>query len=112
MIVGVALFELHIEHSRSLKEKRSIVRSVRDRLRARFNLAVAEVGLNELHQRARLAVSLIALHHAAAEEQLRLVASFVEETSDALLSGWTEELFDFDAEANLGIPNIGWKEES
>lgn len=52
MIVGAALVELHVHGSRSLKEKRGVVRSVTQRLRNRFNLSVAEVGGQDTWQRA------------------------------------------------------------
>jgi len=56
MIVGAALIELHVHGSRSLKEKRGVVRSVVQRLRARMNLSVAEVGGQDLWQRAVIGV--------------------------------------------------------
>ena len=44
MIVGAAVVEIHIHGSRSLKQRRGVVRSIAQRLRNRFNLSVAEVG--------------------------------------------------------------------
>ena len=44
MIVGAAVVELHVHASQSLKQKRGVVRSVVQRLRNRFNIAVAEIG--------------------------------------------------------------------
>ncbi len=52
MIVGAALVRLHVHGSRSLKEKRGVVRSVTQRLRNRFPLSVAEVGGQDTWQRA------------------------------------------------------------
>ena len=40
MIVGAALIELHVHGSQSLKQKRGVVRSITQRVRNRFNLAV------------------------------------------------------------------------
>ena len=48
-------FELRLEHSHSLKDKRQVVKSLKDRLRARFNVAVAEIGEQEMWQRAIVA---------------------------------------------------------
>ena len=42
--VGTLTLRIHVEHSRSLKDKRRVLRSLKDRLRRRHNLAVAEVG--------------------------------------------------------------------
>ena len=69
MLVAVALFELHIPHAQSLKDKRMVVRSVRDKLR-NLDLSVKEVALHDLHQRARIAASFIALDNAAADAVL------------------------------------------
>jgi len=59
MIVGVAAIELHVHGSHSLKEKRGVVQSISRRLRNRFNVAVAEVGGQDLWQRALLGVTAI-----------------------------------------------------
>ena len=41
--IGVLTLDIHVEYSHSLKEKRHVVKSLKDRLRERFNLAVAEI---------------------------------------------------------------------
>jgi uncharacterized protein YlxP (DUF503 family) len=101
MIVAVALFELHIEYAESLKDKRMVVRSVRDKLRRRFKVAVNEVAFQDLHQRARLAVALIADRNDSADSLLDTIQRFVESNTDAVLTGWTQEKLDFDEEADL-----------
>ena len=57
--VGVLRLALRVPGSRSLKDKRKSVAQVRDRLRSRKNLSVAEIGHLEDHSRAILAVSLV-----------------------------------------------------
>ncbi len=42
-VVGVLTLDIHVEHSHSLKEKRHVVKSLKDRLRERFNVVVAEI---------------------------------------------------------------------
>lgn len=101
MIVAVALFELHIEFAQSLKEKRMVVRSLRDKLRRRFNISANEVAFHDLHQRARLAVSFIADRNDNAQSLLDTIQGFVESHADARLMGWTAEKLDFDEEADL-----------
>ncbi len=57
MTIGVYTFELHLPTARSLKDKRQVVRRLKDRLRARYNVAVAETKDHlELWQRAGLVV--------------------------------------------------------
>lgn len=65
MNVGVLQVELMIGNAQSLKDKRQVVRSVLDRLRASFNVSAAEIDHLDLHQRAMLgfaAVSNDAVH--------------------------------------------------
>ena len=101
MIVAVAIFELHIEHAQSLKDKRMVVKSLRDKLRSRFEISAAEVGMQDLHQRARLAVSFVTLDDPGADAQLERIATFVETNTDARLSGWTSEKLPFDEDVAL-----------
>ncbi len=51
---------LHIPQSRSLKEKRHVIRALKDRLQNKFNISIAEVDDNELWQRATLGVAAVA----------------------------------------------------
>ena len=101
MIVAVALFELHIEYAQSLKDKRMVVRSVRDKIRRRFNVAANEVALHDLHQRARLAIAFIADRKDSADSLLDRIQQFVETNANAVLAGWTSEKLDFDEDASL-----------
>ncbi len=56
MPVATLTLEIRIEGAHSLKEKRHVVRSLKDRLRAGFNVAVAELDPTDLWQRATVAV--------------------------------------------------------
>jgi len=57
MPVALLTLELHIEHAQSLKDKRQVVRSLKDRLRAKFNVAVAELDATSLWNRATIGVA-------------------------------------------------------
>lgn len=56
MPVGVLTLEIQLPYSHSLKEKRAVLQRMRDRLRARFNVAVAELDHQDVWQRATLGV--------------------------------------------------------
>ena len=101
MIVAVAIYELHIEFAQSLKDKRGVVKSLRDKLRHRFEISAAEVGLQDVHQRARLAVSFIALEHAQADAKLEKIEEFIASNTDATLVGSTSEKLEFDETIGL-----------
>ena len=101
MLVVVTLFELHIEFAQSLKDKRMVVRSLKDRLRGHFDVSVREVGLQDVHQRARMAMAFIAHDHAYADATLDKMASFVESNTDAVVAGFTSEKLEFDETVTL-----------
>ena len=56
MPIGLLTLEIHIPDARSLKDKRQVVRSLKDRLRAHFNVSVAELDANGLWNRATIGV--------------------------------------------------------
>lgn len=60
MVVGVLQIQLGIPLARSLKEKRRVVKRAVDKTRARFNVSIAEVGDNDVHNRAQLGVTAVA----------------------------------------------------
>lgn len=60
IIVGLCTIELFIGDSQSLKDKRQILLSVKDRLRQKFNLSVAEIDGQDLWQRTVLALACVA----------------------------------------------------
>lgn len=59
MVVGLLRVEMHLPRSHSLKEKRSVLKSLKDQLRGRFNVAVAEVDADEKWQRATVGISTL-----------------------------------------------------
>lgn len=80
MFVGVARFELHLlSKPSSLKEKRAIVRRLRDRIRSRLDISASEVGDQDLHHRAVIGVACVSGDQEAARALLegaeRLIAS-------------------------------------
>ena len=107
MLVNVILFEIHIPHAQSLKEKRMVVKSLREVLRGRFHVSAAEVALQDLHQRARLAVCFVSSDAGSADATVEAVSRFVESNSEAMLTGWTRETLGFDPAVPLQIPNLG-----
>ena len=70
MVVGVLRLTLVVPGARSLKEKRHVVRKITDRVRARYNVSIAEVAENDVWQRAVLGVSAVANDHSFVNEVL------------------------------------------
>jgi uncharacterized protein YlxP (DUF503 family) len=71
--IGVLTLELRIEHAHSLKEKRHVVKSLKDRLRHKFNVSVAEIDDMDLHNSAVIAVATVSLSRPFAEKVLQAV---------------------------------------
>ncbi len=80
MHVGVCRLTLHLPEVSSLKEKRQIVRSLSDRLRNRFNVAVAEVEGADMRQRLTLGLCCVSNDRGHADSMLSRLIDFVEES--------------------------------
>jgi len=71
--IGVLTLELRLENSHSLKDKRHVVKSLKDRLRNKFNVAVAEIDYQDLWQRGVVAAVTLASERGHAERVLQAV---------------------------------------
>jgi uncharacterized protein YlxP (DUF503 family) len=67
VVVGVMTWELHLAACQSLKDKRQVLKSLKDRLHNRFNVSAAETAHHDLWQRAEITVCVVSTdrHHAA-----------------------------------------------
>ncbi len=77
MFVGVLRLTLHLPDPGSLKSKRHLLRSAIDRVKAKFNVSIAEVAENDLWQRSVVGVAAVGNDHAFVNESLDKVADFV-----------------------------------
>lgn len=69
--------QVYLPESRSLKDKRQVVKSLKDRIRGRFNVSVAEVEHHDLWQRSTLALAVVSTATAHAGEVLDQVVRFI-----------------------------------
>lgn len=106
MFVGVLRLTLHIPHARSLKERRKVVRSLKDRVQSRLRASVAEVGGLDQHQRAVVAVAVVSNEAARVDELLSSAASMAGTLRDAILTDRELEIIPFGEEGRgLGVMN-------
>jgi uncharacterized protein YlxP (DUF503 family) len=70
MVVGILRLTLYVPGASSLKDKRQVLRKIVDRLRARFNVSVAEVADNDIWQRAVVGIAAVANDHSFVNEVL------------------------------------------
>jgi uncharacterized protein len=79
VVIGVIGWELEVFGCQSLKDKRRVVRGLKDRLHARYNVSVAETAHHDLWQRAELTACVVAVDRRHAESVIeqadRTVAS-------------------------------------
>ena len=92
MYVGILTVELHIPEAGSLKSKRSVVKGMKDRIRSRFNVSVAEVDSNDLWQRATLGVACVSNDRAHAGEVLDKVVDLIRSNTSAELMDYQIEI--------------------
>ena len=85
MVVGLLTVELHVPGSRSLKDKRMVLRRVKDRLK-KFNVAVSEVEHQDLWQRAALAVVTVSPDQTQADRELAAAADEIDRVEPGLIT--------------------------
>jgi len=85
VVVGLLSVELHLPGAHSLKEKRMVLRRVKDRLR-KFNVAVSEVEHHDLWQRAALAVVTVSTDQQHADRELAAAADEIERVEPGLIT--------------------------
>jgi len=86
MVIGVLTLELFFPYSRSLKDKRRILRGFKDRLR-RHNVALAEVDFQDLWQRTRLGIVTLNSQPSIVEEVLGRVLADARNLEEAEIAG-------------------------
>ena len=92
MFVGVARFVLQIPGARSLKDRRKVVKSFKDRVRARLPVSVAEVGDVERHQVATVGLAVVSGQSARVSEILASARSMAASLGGAVLADATTEI--------------------
>ncbi len=83
-VVGLLSIEIHVPGARSLKDKRTVVRSAKDRLR-RLNVSVAEIDHQSLRQRCRLGVAAVGATQTGVERSLEAVVEEIERHDPGLI---------------------------
>jgi uncharacterized protein len=89
--VGILTFELRLDDSHSLKDKRHTVKSLKDRLRSKFNVAVSEIDYQDLWQRSLISAVTVSGDHGHAEQVLQLVEREASALLGPVLVGVTVE---------------------
>lgn len=83
MVVAIGTFEMHFPEVHSLKEKRHILRSLIDRVKAKFNASIAEVEHNDLWQRGTIGVSMVANDRVLLQQMAQKIEDILSDHSQA-----------------------------
>lgn len=89
--IGVLTLEIHIEDSHSLKDKRHVIKSLKDRLRERFNVSVAEIDYLDSWQRSVVAAVTVANDRVRAEQILHAAEAHATTILGSALAGSSVE---------------------
>jgi len=92
MTVGTCRVELHIPSNTSLKGKRRVVKSIKDRVQGRFNVSIAEVDRLDDWQRATLGIACVSNNPRLVDEILSKVVNLIEGSADALILDYEIDL--------------------
>jgi uncharacterized protein len=86
MVVGLLRVSLSIPHANSLKDKRRVVKSIKDRLRGTFNVSVAEVEEQDIWRVAVIGVAVVSEDSAYANGILSRVQDYIRDHCDAFMT--------------------------
>jgi len=85
MVIGVCSWELALPECRSLKEKRMVVKSIKERLQSRFKVSAAETRFQDAWTRAEITVAVVAPDAGFADSVMDNLDRFVEKDGRALI---------------------------
>src|SRR5581483_584853 len=86
-VIGVLTLDIHVEDSHSLKEKRHVVKSLKDRLRERFNVSVAEIDFLDSWQNSIIAAVTVSNDRVRAEQVLQAAEAHAASVLGGALTG-------------------------
>jgi uncharacterized protein YlxP (DUF503 family) len=81
MTVGILVIEIMIYDSSSLKDKRLVVKSMKDRLR-KYNISIAELGYQDKWQRSEIGIAMIGNEHGFVEKALQQIFNHLDSSDD------------------------------
>jgi uncharacterized protein YlxP (DUF503 family) len=99
MVVGVCRVSLMIEESQSLKDKRSVLRRIKDRVSQKYNCAIAEVGDPDLWQSAQLGFTVVSNQRGFTQSMVQKILQFIEDLSVAKVIDDEQDYIDYGDEA-------------
>ena len=91
MVLAYSVFDLNLPGCRGLKEKRMVLRSLKSRIRNKFEVSVAETDHQDRHQRAQISVAVVGPDQPPLDAILQEILSFVESNFDGPILDYKNE---------------------
>src|SRR5580658_6371880 len=98
MVVGVCRVSLMLGDSHSLKEKRSVLRRVKDRVQNKFNCAIAEVGDQDIWQTAQIGFAVVSNERGFTQSMVQKILGFIDELGIAKLTDDEQDYIEYGEE--------------
>ncbi len=95
MVVGILRLTLYLPENHSLKGKRQVLRAIKDRVRNKFNVSIAESDDHDLWQRAELGICQVGSDRAFVDSALREVVKFIDNLGLAPLGEESLEILSY-----------------
>ncbi len=92
MIVGLCIVELRLNWSNSLKDKRRELKSLINRVRAKFNVSIAETAYQDEWKKAVLGIAAVSSERRHVDSIVNEVVNFIEQNTEAELVSWRTEI--------------------
>ncbi|MCJ8329561.1 MAG: DUF503 domain-containing protein [Lentisphaeria bacterium] len=89
MILGILRIELDIDYAQSLKDKRSVLNRIKDRMKNKFNVSIAEVGSNEIWNYADIAIAHVSNDQRFSNQVLDKVIDHIEKIKDCEIADYS-----------------------
>lgn len=93
LIIGTAKIYLFANWVHSLKEKRMIVKSIVDKTKHKFNVSIAEIEDQDLHQSIVIGIACVSTNKRHADSQIQNVINFIEDNTDAMVQSIETDLY-------------------
>lgn len=92
MIVGILSIKLEIFEAYSLKEKRHVIKSLIGRLDSRFNISIAETGLNDSWQTSQISIAFVSTRKDHVEAVFSKIINFIDGDTRVQILDYHQEI--------------------
>jgi uncharacterized protein YlxP (DUF503 family) len=92
MVIGVCTADLYLPTTQSLKDKRRIIKSIIEKIRAKFNVSISEVDYQDQWGKATLGIAIVTTDSAYAQQVLNAATKVIDQNSEAEIYNLSVEI--------------------